>query len=241
VVGGEGADVGCPVGREVVLDPVDALAAAVAVADRAHKPQRLGASATWAHPGPQVVGVDVERTEDVADAVAAVVGRAQPLGPPAPLVRVQRVKPPRVELVDDLADMRVVGQPHPRDLGHRHAHVGRQQDRRTDPRRLVLGARREPLQAHRLVVRQRPDEHLGGRIITSKTMTPPSSPSPTRFRPNLQRGPTSAMNVLPSWAHRNPAAAAAHRTVGMEEEVMLIYPSELDLPRFRGVRLLLSS
>jgi hypothetical protein len=35
------------------------------------------------------------------------------------------------------------------------------------------------------------------------------------------------MNVLPSWAHWNPAAAAAPRTVGMEEEVVLIDPSEL--------------
>jgi hypothetical protein len=39
--------------------------------------------------------------------------------------------------------------------------------------------------------------------------------------------PASAMNVLPSWAHWNPAAAAAPRTVGMEEEVVLIDPSEL--------------
>src|SRR4051795_4196686 len=78
----EGADVGGPVGRQVVLDPVDARARRVAGADLAHEREVVAAAAARAHPDPEPVGVHVEGAEHVAGAVVAVKRRALALGPP---------------------------------------------------------------------------------------------------------------------------------------------------------------
>jgi hypothetical protein len=69
VVRREAADVGGPVGREVVLDPVDPLARGLAVAGLGHECEHVLTAALRAQPDTQPVGVDVERAEDVARAV----------------------------------------------------------------------------------------------------------------------------------------------------------------------------
>jgi hypothetical protein len=83
-------------------------------------------------------------------------------GTPAPIVRVQRRHPALVEVVDDAADMRLVGHPHRRDLRHRVTDVGREQDRRALTRGEVLGLLGPTLERGRFLMRQRPDEHLRG-------------------------------------------------------------------------------
>ena len=75
------ADLGCPVAGEPVLDPVDADRPRVGEPDLPHEGERRGAVAARPGPDPQVVGVHVERADQVADALPAVVGRAVPLGP----------------------------------------------------------------------------------------------------------------------------------------------------------------
>ena len=107
--------------------------------------------------GPLAVGAG---TGDGNDPLALLVG--DPAGPPAPILRVQRHHPALVEVMDDAAHMRLVGHPHRRDLRHRVAHVGCQQDRRALARGEMLGLLRTPLEQPRLVMRQRPDEHLTG-------------------------------------------------------------------------------
>jgi hypothetical protein len=87
---------------------------------------------------------------------------SDPAGTPAPIVRVQRRHPALVELVDHPAHMPLVGHPHRRDLRHRRPDVRRQQDRRPLARGEVLGLLRPPLEPPRLVVRERPNEHLRG-------------------------------------------------------------------------------
>jgi hypothetical protein len=268
--------------REAVLDPVDPQPAWVAVADRAHERERVGARMAAAKPQAQPVAVNVEGTEAVAHAVTAVERRTQPLGTlaacptravrraqadrshlieaddhtviglgfielkdalrlglvvgvgrclprtralegqarrgqharqmrrgdldpqraqmhgqprqrparqrhplavgtstgdrhdprplrsgdpagsPAPIVRVQRIQPTLVELVDDLAHVRLIRLPHTRDLRCRHARIRRQQDRCALTRREMLGTRRTALQRDRLAMRKRPNEHLRG-------------------------------------------------------------------------------
>ncbi|MDX6720550.1 MAG: hypothetical protein QOJ63_2804 [Solirubrobacteraceae bacterium] len=82
VVGvGVGADVGGPVGAEVVLDPVDPKPLGVAVADLLEEREVVAAAPAWAQPNPEAVTMHVVGTEDVADAVRAGVGRALTLGP----------------------------------------------------------------------------------------------------------------------------------------------------------------
>ena len=80
---GVGADVGCPVAGEAVLDPVDPDLGGVGEPDQLH--EREGGEAVAVRPGPdpQVVGVHVERADQVADAVATVEGRPVSLGPAA--------------------------------------------------------------------------------------------------------------------------------------------------------------
>jgi hypothetical protein len=81
VVGGVGADRWHPVGREVVLDPVDALPGRVGEPDLTHEGEHVAAGAFWSEPDPEPVGVDVVGAEDVADAGAAVVVGPLPLRP----------------------------------------------------------------------------------------------------------------------------------------------------------------
>src|SRR5581483_9977362 len=70
---GEGANLGYPVGGEVVLDPVDALPGRVGEPDLAHEGERVGAGPLWPQPDAEPVGVDVVGAEHGADAGAAVV------------------------------------------------------------------------------------------------------------------------------------------------------------------------
>ena len=93
------------------------------------------------------------------DELPALRGR-DPAGPPGPRPRKQRVKPPLVEVVDDLAHMTIVGQPRTRDRARRQPRVRAQHDRRALTRGLVLRALGQPLQPQRLLVRERPNEHL---------------------------------------------------------------------------------
>lgn len=81
VVVGKGADVRCPVGAEVVLDPVDAQSLGVGEPDLAHEGEVVGAAPARLQPDPEPVVMDVVGTEDVACAVAAVERRALTLGP----------------------------------------------------------------------------------------------------------------------------------------------------------------
>src|SRR6266516_899392 len=279
---GPRADRGLPVAGEVGLDPVDEDLGRVGEPDVAHEGERRVAVAARPQPCAQVVGVDVERADQVADTVAAAIGGAVPLGTaalrpaaavvgteadrphlveadydavlglaavqlehprrpglvvgvgarlprtrplerqaglgqdprqmrsrdgdpfaaemlgqlretparqrhpegigtgagdrddpllvvsrdpagsPAPKTRAQRVEAVPVELVDDLAHVRLVSHPHLRDLGR--AHLGRrgEQDHRPLPGRAVLGLLREPLQPLPLGRGERPHEHRRG-------------------------------------------------------------------------------
>jgi hypothetical protein len=123
----------------------------------ARQPQREARQRPARERHPLAVGTGAGHRDDPL----ALLG-GDPAGTPAPIVRAQRVQPPLVELVDHLPHVRLVGHPHPRDLRCRHACVRRQQDRRSLTRRLVLRLLGEPLQPHRLLVRQRPHKHLRG-------------------------------------------------------------------------------
>ena len=81
VLGCPRPDRGRPVAGEVVLDPVEPPRAWVGEPDLAHELKRGGAVAAGPEPPSQVVGVDVERAHQVADSVAAAVGRPLALGP----------------------------------------------------------------------------------------------------------------------------------------------------------------
>ena len=85
-----------------------------------------------------------------------------PAGSPAPKTRAQRVEPVLVEVVNHLAHLRLVGEPHTRDLRHAHQRVGREQNRGSLPRRLMLGRFRQPLQPLPFMRRQLAHEHLRG-------------------------------------------------------------------------------
>lgn len=85
-----------------------------------------------------------------------------PAGTLGPVLRVQRSHPSLVEVVNDRAHMRLVSHPHHRDLRHRVADVGRQQDRRPLARREVLSRLSPTLQRDRLLMRKRSDEHFRG-------------------------------------------------------------------------------
>src|SRR3990172_2131035 len=78
---GPDADRGRPVAGEVVLDPVDPRRGRIGEPNLAHEGEGGGAVATGPGPRSQVVGMDVERAHQVADALAAGVGRPLPLGP----------------------------------------------------------------------------------------------------------------------------------------------------------------
>ena len=107
VVGvGEGANLGRPVAGEAVLDPVDADRARVGAPDRLHEGERGAAVAAWPRPDPQVVGVDVERADQVADPLPTVERRAVPLGPAvacptAPVFGAEALRPLLVEADHD--------------------------------------------------------------------------------------------------------------------------------------------
>ena len=104
----ERPDVRGPVGREVVPDPVEPLAGWVAEPDRLHVSEYVAAGAAGAHPCVEPVAVDLQGAEDVADAVHAVVGRAQSLGPSAtsPAGTLDRFQADRTDLIE--ADHRPV-------------------------------------------------------------------------------------------------------------------------------------
>jgi hypothetical protein len=102
VLVGERADLGSPVGREVVLDPVEPDPARVAEPDLVHEGERVLAAAAAHRSEPEPVLVDVERAEAVADAVAAVEGRAVALGaaPPGPARAVPGAQRDRPHLIE---------------------------------------------------------------------------------------------------------------------------------------------
>src|SRR5207253_8498067 len=79
-----GTDLRGPVAGEAVLDPVEADVGGIGEPDQLHERECRVAVAAWARSDPQVVGVDVEGADQVADPVAAVVGGAVALGPAAP-------------------------------------------------------------------------------------------------------------------------------------------------------------
>jgi len=87
---------------------------------------------------------------------------SDPAGTPAPILRVQRRHPTLVEVMDHAAHVRLVGHPHLSDLRHRSPDIRRQQDRRPLARGEVLGLLGSALKRDRLLMRQRPDEHLRG-------------------------------------------------------------------------------
>ena len=76
--------------------------------DRLHEAEHVPAGAAGSHPRVEPVAVDVQGTEDVADPVLAVVGRAQPLGQPSrgPAGALARFEADRSHLVE--ADHRPV-------------------------------------------------------------------------------------------------------------------------------------
>jgi hypothetical protein len=71
----------------------------------------------------------------------------------------------------------------------------------------------------------RSDEDLA--IAARAAFDDPVCPGVPRTQPGSQA--RAAMNVLPAWAHWNPAAADAPWTVGVEEEVMLVDPGDWSL------------
>src|SRR5581483_8567190 len=81
IVGGEFADLGSPVGREVVLDPVDRHPPRIAEADLAHEAEHVTTAPTGPQPEPEAVGGDVVGAEAVAHPRPAVEGGAVALGP----------------------------------------------------------------------------------------------------------------------------------------------------------------
>jgi hypothetical protein len=85
-----------------------------------------------------------------------------PAGTPAPLLRVQRVKPPLVERVNDLAHMRLIAADQRRDLLRTHPRRRRPHDQR--PLALDLRRRlaREPLEPVALLGQQIPHEYRWG-------------------------------------------------------------------------------
>ena len=87
---------------------------------------------------------------------------SDPAGTPAPILRVQRRHPTLVEVMDHAAHVRLVGHPHLSDLRHRSPDIRRQQNRRSLARGEVLGLLGSALKRDRLLMRQRPDEHLRG-------------------------------------------------------------------------------
>src|SRR5262249_7637396 len=88
VGGREGADVGHPVGGEVVLDPLEALSAGVGEADLAHEREYVATRSLRAQPDAEPIAVNVVGAEDVAGAGAA--GVVVPPAPPAPRRRPTR-------------------------------------------------------------------------------------------------------------------------------------------------------
>lgn len=96
-----------------------------------------------------------------ADDPLALISR-DPAGTPAPIARAQAVHPTLVELVNHPPHPRRVGTPHLGDLWHWHPHVRGQQHPRPLPRALVLGTPRQTLQAHSLLMQQRPHKHRRG-------------------------------------------------------------------------------
>ena len=83
-------------------------------------------------------------------------------GAPAPVVRVEGGKAALVELVDDLAHVRLVGHVEPGDLGRRHLGRRGEQDHRPDPLRAMLRAGRGALQPLGLGGREPAHEDLRG-------------------------------------------------------------------------------
>jgi hypothetical protein len=79
---------------------------------------------------------------------------------PAPVVRVQRVKPWIVERVDHLAHVRLIGAHQPGYLRRRHPGRGRQQDHRPLTLGLIRGALGDRLQPRALLRSQLAHEHL---------------------------------------------------------------------------------
>src|SRR5205814_5054790 len=93
---------------EVVLDPVDPRRAGIGQPDLAHEGKGRVAVAGGTQPRPQVIGVHVERADQVAHTVAAAVGGAVPLGPAAArpaaaLVGAEADRPHLVEADHDTA------------------------------------------------------------------------------------------------------------------------------------------
>src|SRR5207244_7342680 len=71
VGGGPGADLGRPMAGEAVLDPVDPDLSRVGGPDLLHEGERRVAVAPRSGPDPQVVGVDFERADQLADPLSA--------------------------------------------------------------------------------------------------------------------------------------------------------------------------
>jgi hypothetical protein len=118
-------------------------------------------SEPWQRPARQRDPLSVGTGTGHADDPLPLISR-DPAGTPAPIARAQAVHPALVELMNHLPHPRRVGAPHLRDLRHRHPHVRGQQHRRPLTGALVLGAPRQTLQPHGLLVQQRPNEHRRG-------------------------------------------------------------------------------
>src|SRR5581483_5956017 len=107
VVGGRVlADRRRPVAGEAVLDPVDPKPSRVGEPDHPHEGERREAVAALLGPDAQVVGVDVERADQVADPLPAGVGGAVALGvaaprPAAPVAGAEALRPLLVEADHD--------------------------------------------------------------------------------------------------------------------------------------------
>jgi hypothetical protein len=102
-----------------------------------------------------VVGAGARDRDDAL----ALLGRRLP-GAPAPVVRVQRVKPLLVERVNHLAHMRLIASHQTGDLRRRHPSRRRQQDHRPLTLGLVLRLARDLAQPQALLRRELAHEHI---------------------------------------------------------------------------------